>query len=254
MVRIFRDLVEKRACQAPPSEALKGGPDGTLWVITGRGLARLRKNSFETAETGAAAQDLRALDVGADGKIYLGFDRGLLVGVAPPGGDMPVFALAPNAPHEQVNGILAESDGGVWFSCGSQLCLLDHSRVQIFDKTYGLPPERWGVMLRDRAGNLWVRGPQHLYVLPRGETRFRARDRDLPQSSNSALSLAEDRQGRMLVADRPGSRPANRRSMGIDRYRPGAAIGDRDLHPGRSRRVNLAWPLGQRCGAMAGAR
>ncbi len=186
-----------------PSASIRGleeGPDGTLWVVTGRGLARLRKNSFQTAETGAAAQDLRALDVGADGRVYLGFDRGLLVGVAPPGGGMPVFAPAPNAPHEQVNGILAEPDGGVWFSCGSQLCFLDHNRVRVFDQTYGLPPERWGVMLRDRAGNLWVRGPQHLYVLLRGEARFRARDRDLPQSSNSALSLAEDRQGRMLVA------------------------------------------------------
>ncbi len=184
--------------QAPPCEGLEEGPDGTLWVITGRGLARLRKNSFQIVETGAAAQDLRALDVGRDGKVYLGFDRGLLIGAVPSGGGAPVFGLAPNTPHEQVNGILVDP-AGVWFSCGSQLCLLDHGRVQVFNQNYGLPPERWGAMLRDRAGNLWVRGPQHLYVLPRGESRFRARDRDLPQSSNTALSLAEDRRGVLLV-------------------------------------------------------
>jgi ligand-binding sensor domain-containing protein len=55
-------------------------------------------------------------------------------------------------------------------------------------------------MLRDRAGDLWVRGPRHLYVLPRGDARFLARDRDLPPSSNTALGLAEDRQGRLLVS------------------------------------------------------
>jgi signal transduction histidine kinase/ligand-binding sensor domain-containing protein/CheY-like chemotaxis protein len=179
---------------------IEEGPDGALWAVTGRGLARFRKGSFQVVETGAAGQDLRALDIGADGKVYLGFDRGLLVGAVPPGGGAPEFALAPNTPHDQVNGILAEPNGDVWFNCGLQLCLLDHGRVRVFDQTYGLPPERWGVMLRDRAGDLWVRGPSHLYVLPRGDARFQARDRDLPQSSNSALSLAEDRHYRMLVS------------------------------------------------------
>jgi hypothetical protein len=48
---------------------LEEGPDGTLWAVTGRGLARFRKNSFQVVETGAAGQDLRALDIGADGKV-----------------------------------------------------------------------------------------------------------------------------------------------------------------------------------------
>jgi signal transduction histidine kinase/ligand-binding sensor domain-containing protein/CheY-like chemotaxis protein len=178
---------------------LKEGPDGTLWAVTGRGLARFRKNSFQVVDTGAAGQDLRAIDIGADGTVYLGFDRGLLASGHPPGGE-PEFVLVANTPRDQVNGILAEPNGDVWFNCGLELCLLSHGRVRAFDQTFGLPPERWGVMLRDRAGDLWVRGPQHLYVLPRGDARFQARDQDLPQSSNSALSLAQDRQGRMLVA------------------------------------------------------
>jgi signal transduction histidine kinase/ligand-binding sensor domain-containing protein len=185
---------------SPSVRCLEESPDGTLWVVTGRGLARFRRNSFQVVETGAAGRDLRALDIGADGKVYLGFDRGLLVGAVPPGGGAPEFVLAPHAPQDQVNGILAEPNGDVWFSCGLQLCLLGQGRVRAFDQTYGLPPEHWGIMLRDHAGDLWVRGPQHLYVLPRGDAHFQARDRDLPQSSNTALSLVEDRQGRMLVA------------------------------------------------------
>ncbi|MCX6629530.1 MAG: triple tyrosine motif-containing protein [Candidatus Solibacter sp.] len=178
---------------------LEEGPDGTLWVVTGRGLARFRKNSFQVVETGADGQDLRSLSIGADGKLYLGFDHGLLVGVSPPSGAAE-FVPVPDTPVDQVNGILAEPNGDVWFGCGLQLCLLSQGGVRVFDQTKGLPPERWGVMRRDRAGDLWVRGPQHLYVLRRGDGRFQARDRDLPQSSNTDLSLLEDRQGRMLVA------------------------------------------------------
>ena len=179
---------------------LKEGPDGSLWVLTGSGLARSHGNTFLVVETGAAAQDLRALDIDAAGRVYLGSDRGLLVGVVPPGGGTPEFALLPRAPPDQVDGILAEPNGDVWFDCGLQLCLLGQGRVRVFDQTDGLPPERWGIMLRDRAGDLWVRGPRHLYVLPHGDARFLARDGDLPPSSNTGLGLTEDRRGRLLVS------------------------------------------------------
>ena len=128
MARISRDLASKMVCQAPPCEVSRRVRTALFGWSPAAGLARLRKNSFQVVETGAAAQDLRALDVGADGKVYLGFDRGLLVGVAPSGGGVPDFGLAPTPRSEQVNGILAEPNGGVWFSCGSQLCLLDHGR------------------------------------------------------------------------------------------------------------------------------
>jgi ligand-binding sensor domain-containing protein len=163
-------------------------------------VARSHGNTFRVVETGAAGQDLRALDVDAGGRVYLGFDRGLLVGVLPSGGGTPEFALAPRAPPGQVDAILAETNGDVWFNCGLQLCLLSQDRVRVFDQSDGLPPERWGIMLRDRAGDLWVRGPRHLYVLPHGDARFLARDGDLPPSSNAALGLAEDRRGRLLVS------------------------------------------------------
>ena len=179
---------------------LKEGPDGSLWVLTGGGLARSHGNTFRVVETGAAGQDLRALDVDAGGRVYLGFERGLLVGVAPPGGGTPEFALLPRAPPDTVDGILAEPSGDVWFNCGLQLCLLGQGRVRVFDQTDGLPPERWGILLRDRAGDLWVRGPRHLYVLPHGDARFLARDQDLPPSGNTRLGLTEDRRGRLLVS------------------------------------------------------
>ena len=236
-----------------PGASVRGlveGPDGTLWVLGGRGLARLHKNTFQLVPTGNAGQDLHALDIGSDGKVYLGSDRGLLVGMVPPRGGVPELALAPGAPREQVNGILAEPNGDVWFSCGMQLCLLNHGGLRVFDQKSGLPPERWGAMLRDRAGNLWVRGAAASLCIARrcitrlDAVRFLARDTDLPQSSNTALSLIEDRQGRILVATDRGIARLTRRTLGIDRHCAGAAIGNRDFHPGRPRRVDLGWPLG----------
>ena len=192
--------------------------------MTGRGLARYRKNAFEAVETRTGGLDLLALSVGADGRVYLGIDRGLISAAPPLEGRVPEFSPESNAPRQQVNGILAEPGGTIWFSCGLKLCRLERGQLRVFEEADGLPPERWGLMLRDRAGNLWVRGPRRLFVQPRGEARFQARDRNLLQSSNSALSMIEDRLGRLLVStDRGVAQWAGgRAALGNDRHRTGA--------------------------------
>jgi len=183
---------------------LKEAPDGAIWVVTGRGLARLRNNRFEAADTGTATLNLLALDIAVDGAIYVGYDRGMLVGAAPPGRASPKFTPLDNAPREPVNGILAEANGKIWFGCGLQLCVLEGGRLHIFDQRNGLPPEQWGFILRDRSGALWLRGPRRLSVLPPRDNSFQSRDTGLPQSSNTSLSLLEDRQGHLLVATDAG--------------------------------------------------
>ncbi|MBZ5726666.1 MAG: response regulator [Acidobacteriia bacterium] len=180
--------------------------DGTLWIVTGRGLARRHGSRFEPVAVGADASilDFRNLAATPDGKLYLGSDRGLLRGTPQPGGANPRFAPAPGAPVEPVQGVFAEANGAVWFGCGKRLCLLEQGRVRTLGESDGLPPERWAAMLRDREGGLWVRGPQHLYVLAAGARQFVARDRGLPQSSNTIMNMALDRQGRVLVTTDQG--------------------------------------------------
>jgi signal transduction histidine kinase/ligand-binding sensor domain-containing protein/CheY-like chemotaxis protein len=180
--------------------------DGTLWVVTGRGLARRRHDSFEIVDTGVdqEASDFHALGATPDGILYLGYDRGLLRAVIPKDGTAPRFSLVPGVSRETVSGVYVERNGAVWFSSGLQLCLLEPGKLRVFDERDGLPPERWGAILRDRHGDLWIRGPQHLSVLPAGAQRFVARDEGLPQSSNSILTLAEDQQGIMMVATDQG--------------------------------------------------
>ena len=175
--------------------------DGTLWVVTGRGLSRRRHNAFETVDLGLGRDtpDLRAISSDPKGRLYVGFDRGLLTGEVKPDGSASFRAL-PEARADAVSGVYAEADGRVWFSSGRQLGLLEGGRVRIYDEKDGLPPERWSAMLRDPRGELWVRGSQHLSVLPPGGQRFIARDADLPQSSNTMMTLALDHEGHMMAS------------------------------------------------------
>jgi signal transduction histidine kinase/ligand-binding sensor domain-containing protein/AmiR/NasT family two-component response regulator len=174
--------------------------DGTLWVATGAGLARLRRDRFETVDLGMQAQnlDLHALE-SANGKIYVGLDQGLVSAVLRSDA-APDFHLEPGVPQMPVWGLHADAGGALWFSSGMRLAVLDRGRLHMFDDSSGLPPQRWGAMLRDQQGNLWIRGPQRMFVLPRGAQRFGARDEGLSQSSNTILALAQDRRGMVMAA------------------------------------------------------
>ena len=184
---------------SPSIRGLEEAPDGTLWVTTGRGVARRRNNGFEAVDIGEAAQDMRAIDIGKDGRIYLGYNQGLISALPVPGQPLVSFYPVPGVPRESVSGVLAENGGRVWFGCGLKLCLIENGLVRVFDETCGLPLERWQFLLRDRSGGLWIRGPQHLYFQPPGGGKFIARDQGLPQASNTSMNLIQDRRGRLLA-------------------------------------------------------
>ena len=199
-----------------PSTSIRGlheTADGTLWVVTGRGVARFRHHSFEAVPIQGRTEwvDLHAIASSPDGLVYLGSDRGLLVGNTGPPGTDPEFHPLAGAPADPVNGILAERDNTVWFSSGLRLCLMNRAGLRTFGEADGLPPERWRAVMRSRDGTLWVRGAQHLLVMTPGADRFTARDSGLPQSSNTLLAMMADRDGAVLVST----------DMGLARWRNG---------------------------------
>ena len=191
--------------------------DGTLWVLTGGGLGRWKQNRFESVVTGAeSAGDWHAIGSSKDGKLYLGHDRGLAVGQVPASGPVPRFSAPAGAPTEPVFGIHVDDGGVVWFGCGQHLCVLDGRKVRVLGAAEGLPPERWGGMLRDTKGNLWIRGVQHLYVLRPGASRFEACDRGLPQSTNTIMTILQDRDGDLLASTDLGLARALREDIATD--------------------------------------
>jgi ligand-binding sensor domain-containing protein/ActR/RegA family two-component response regulator len=183
---------------------LQEGSDGTLWAVTPHALARRRGGTFEVVDAGPEALEFRAIAIDNRGGIYAGTDSGLLYSheVSESGGR--VFAPVPGSPAERVLAVFAESDGQVWFGCGSKLCLLQRGRVHVFDHAYGLPPTPWKAILRDHAGTLWLRSTERLFVLRARSVHFAARDAGLPPSSVEGFGLAEDHYGHLLVTTDAG--------------------------------------------------
>jgi signal transduction histidine kinase/ligand-binding sensor domain-containing protein len=184
--------------------AVHQSPDGALWVATGRGLARLRRDRFELVPTGTGGNpDLRAVDSAPDGTLYVGYGGGLLIGSASEGGG-PRFHPVAGASAEPVSVVHVDPHGKLWFGCGLKICEMDQGRLRVFGKSDGLSEDRWGAILEDAGGTLWVRAPEHLSVLPAGAQRFVSRDLGLPQSSNTIMSVITDSMGTVLVATDQG--------------------------------------------------
>ena len=175
--------------------------DGTLWVVTSRGLARMRHNRFDRVNTllPEKPESLFGLDSDQNGRLYLGSTGSLLSGETSPSGEVR-FRFVDGVPRVPVTGVYVEPTGGVWFGCGSELCHLADGRTEVFGPQDGLPADSWTAILRDRQGQLWVRGLQHLYISPAGAAKFMANDSGLPQSSNVGVDLTMDRNGTVMVS------------------------------------------------------
>jgi signal transduction histidine kinase/ligand-binding sensor domain-containing protein/ActR/RegA family two-component response regulator len=180
---------------------MRQSADGTLWIVTSMGLARFHQNRFERVDSVPVKEPegLSDLDFDGRGDLYLGTVKGLLIGEPAADGKLR-FRFADPAPRVPIHGVHFEPGDGVWFGCGKSLCHLRPDGLEIFGASQGLPEDRWSAILRDRQGTLWVRGMQRLYVRPRGSPTFIARDAGLPESTNSALDLALDSAGTVLVS------------------------------------------------------
>jgi signal transduction histidine kinase/ligand-binding sensor domain-containing protein/CheY-like chemotaxis protein len=179
---------------------VRQSPDGTLWVVTGRGLARLRQERFDHIDTVFAEENGAMSDLAFDpeGRLYLGTVKGLLIGEWSRGAYR--FHFAEGVPRIKITGFHFDPAGDVWFGCGKNLCHLTPAGLETIGPRQGLPEEEWSAILRDRQGTLWIRGLQRLFVCPPGSHMFFARDEGLPQSTNSAVDLAMDRAGTVLVS------------------------------------------------------
>ncbi len=91
----------------------------------------------------------------------------------------------------------------LWMACGKKLCEIspDNGTVQVWGAHDGIPEDDWKLVVRDHAGNLWVRSTQHLARLPRGSAHFIPVEEGLTPKLLDLRqpSMAEDPQGRMLI-------------------------------------------------------
>ena len=187
--------------------AFGDAPDGSLLVGGAIGLYRLHGNRFEKV-AGAFKTINWAQGIQADGKghTYLGTDVGLVILSPQAGQDSFSMQLVPQQEHvsgPEAYGILLDGQA-LWYGCGLELCHLDHAATEVLGRDRGLPPHQVTTIRKDNEGDIWVRlRNDGLYVLPRGETRFRRPK--LPFSIYGAVGVPNvDTNGRLLLPSANG--------------------------------------------------
>ncbi len=177
-------------------------PDGSLLTGGDVGLYRLSGSHFEKL-----AADFNTISwaqgIESDGKghTYLGTDAGLVELYSQPGRDqygMRRFPQPAGTSGPAAYGILVDGDA-VWYGCGQQLCRMDPHGTQVFGRERGLPDRELQGILKDGAGNLWVRARDAgVFEWPAGKAKFQRPK--LPFSPENIAGVpAVDDDGRILL-------------------------------------------------------
>lgn len=175
--------------------AMAQTPDGFLWIGAPGGLFRFDGVEFErflgTASVPLLSQDIYAMNVSADGALWIGhhlggisrFHRGVLVN----------YGVEQGLPRSSVSALSEDGDGVIWAGTTRGLYRLDRDgRWHAVNTAWGLPPDPVDAMVLDRDRTLWVMANNHGYQLKHGASRFETLGFLLPHSGFNDLTLHPD--------------------------------------------------------------
>jgi len=177
-----------RALVSKDVQALHESVAGTLWVGTRQGLMRRVEDRLESVDTGGPINIIGAGSLSSDihGHVYVASTQGLLR-VEPQGeGSGYVASWLTRTPAHSVT---VDSQGMVWFGCGTGLCMSESDHVKVVSPQYHLPEERWDSILSDSEGTLWVHSARRLFALRSGARQFIAQDLGLGTAATPAGPL-----------------------------------------------------------------
>jgi signal transduction histidine kinase/ligand-binding sensor domain-containing protein len=153
-----------------PVVALKESPAGTMWVGTGAGLVRVRSNSVARLAPlgGAAAGDVRAIEVGPRGEIWCG-TQGAGLGLWY-NGVFKTFQTEDGLPGNYILSLLCEADGTVWIgTLDTGLSRYRNGEFRNLTMAQGLPGNIIYHIEADEMGNFWFNSPTGLFRITRQE-------------------------------------------------------------------------------------
>ncbi len=152
--------------------SLSHGPDGTIWVGTSDGVSVLEYGHFRSIAAGSALPHPHAYNLLAEpGKLWIGTRRGLVIRHDDGTIEAPaVFAPMAGA---QINGIVREPGGTLWFPTTDGLFRLEHEgqpdqRLRLYGLADGLTDVRVRSIRSLRDGRMLVGTETGLFEL-RGE-------------------------------------------------------------------------------------
>lgn len=153
-----------------PVTALKEFPAGTLWIGTGAGLSRRRGDSLERLAHfgGAAAGDVRALEAGPDGALWVG-TQGAGLGRFKDD-HFETFQTTDGLPANFILSLLAETNGTLWIgTLDAGLSRYQNGVFRTIDTRHGLPANIIFHIEDDQAGHLWFNSLAGLFRVSKAQ-------------------------------------------------------------------------------------
>jgi signal transduction histidine kinase/CheY-like chemotaxis protein/ligand-binding sensor domain-containing protein len=95
--------------------------------------------------------------------------------------------------------VIVDSDASLYLGCGTGICQLNGSHLQLWGEKEGVQTDAWRTFLRTSSGTIWAEGDKHMAALPHGETHFQSRDVPGNEDLDWAKPLSEDQQGRIIT-------------------------------------------------------
>jgi signal transduction histidine kinase/ligand-binding sensor domain-containing protein len=202
--------------------AMRQSRDGYLWLATGFGLYRFDGQRFERRApppgTQFASSNMTALQVEADGTLWIGYYNAGVTRVRPDALDN--YGQAQGVPGGMVFGFARDADQRLWVATDHGLARFDGQRWIAVGAAEGFTATGAQWLLRDRLGRLWVATSRQLFYLPAHGSHLVASDvpsHDLPV-------MAEGPDGRLWLSD-----PDNGTRAITDPA--GRLLPDSDIHP-----------------------
>ena len=167
--------------------------EGSLWIGTNGGLARLKDAPFTTYTTDDGLPDnyVRAVTADRAGTLWVGTSRGL---ASLRDGRWQTLGKRDGLASDSVLSLLAARDGRLWVgSYGAGLSVVEDGRIEVLDTLDGLPGAQIRAIVEDPGGTIWVGTSDGLLRLGGGQPLRRYGSSDgLPRDYVLSLHVAAD--------------------------------------------------------------
>ena len=150
--------------------ALKESPTGTMWVGTGSGLSRVRSNVVENFASlgGATAGDVRAIEIGNNGEIWIG-TQGSGLGRFK-NNAFETFTTTNGLAGNYIISLCYETNGTLWIgTLDMGLCRYKDGEFRTINTTHGLPGNIIYRVEDDLLGNLWFNSAKGLFRISKSQ-------------------------------------------------------------------------------------
>ena len=184
--------------------------DGTLWIGGETGLFQfdgVRFKRFKGSNDDAvSSQYVSTLTASAKGDLWIGFQLGGVAHLEQ--GTLTSYSTEQGLPRGTVRKIVVDEDGSVWIATNGGLGRFVAGHWKIIGENWGLPPGRAWTLFKTRAGAMWIRIEDEVFVKLPGQNLF-VRPKDYDQYSDvMGAGLAEGPDGTMwAIGSHLGLRP-----------------------------------------------